>query len=146
VLIAIEMHAINPAASCNASRVKEMTTETGGNLHIGVRQTGASLLGATKFRRNTSPWRADLRWANYQNWWNGHSWLDGRLSDFVDQRSDALSRRPSVIVGMAELKVVRSQHKDDERQWRIDLNALCEALKPVPTWFEWVVPDGTSTI
>jgi hypothetical protein len=47
---------------------------------------------------------------------------------------------------MAELKIVYSQHENDERQWRIDLDALCEALKPVPTSFEWVVPGCSSTI
>jgi len=38
-----------------------------------------------------------------------------------DKRSYALGRRPSIIVRMAELKIVCSQHEDDERQWRIDL-------------------------
>jgi hypothetical protein len=123
-----------------------MTSESGGNLRIGLCQTRASLLGTTKFRRNTSSWRADLRWTNNQNWWHWNSWLDGRVPDLIDKRSYALGRRPSVIVRMAELKIVRSQHEDYERQRRIDLDALCEALKPVPTLFEWIVPDCTSPI
>ena len=31
---------------------------------------------------------------------------------------------------MAELEIVRSQHKNDERQRRIDLDALCKAFQP----------------
>jgi hypothetical protein len=64
----------------------------------------------------------------------------------MDKRGNALRRRPSVIVRMAKLKIVGSQHEDDERQRRIDLDALRQALKPVPAWFEWVIPRCTSPI
>jgi hypothetical protein len=86
----IEMNAINSTATCDGLRIKKMTSEIGGNPHLGLRKIGASLLGATKFRRDAPPWRADLRWANYQNWWHQHSWLNGRLPDLIDKRGYAL--------------------------------------------------------
>ncbi len=42
----------------------------------------------------------------------------------MDERGNSLSCRPSVIVGMGELEVVRPQHQHYKRQRRTDLDAL----------------------
>src|SRR5580693_8490191 len=67
MLLCVEMHAIDGTARRDASRVKEMASETGRSLEIGCRQTERSLLGLSKFRRNASARRANLRRANHQH-------------------------------------------------------------------------------
>ena len=47
---------------------------------------------------------------------------------------------------MRKLKIIRSQHKNDERQRRVNLNSLRQTSKSLSPRFEWVIPYGTPAV
>src|SRR5207245_11656555 len=57
---------------------------------------------------------------------------------------ERLTRRR--YIGMRKLKIIRSQHKNDERQRRVNLNALRQTSKSLSPRFEWVIPYGTPAV
>ena len=47
---------------------------------------------------------------------------------------------------MAELKVIRAQHQDHKREWRLRLDPLGQALNAIATWFERIFPDRPPSV
>jgi hypothetical protein len=47
---------------------------------------------------------------------------------------------------MHGLKIVRTKHEDDERERRIDFDALLDSGQPAPSRFERIVPDRSTPI
>src|SRR6266446_2613393 len=47
---------------------------------------------------------------------------------------------------MRKLKIIRSQHKNDERQRRVNLNSLRQTSKSLSPRFEWVIPYGAPAV
>ncbi len=118
-----------------------MAFEVPCDLFVCLRQTSASLLGSTKFWSDAPFRRANQRGTNDQNQRNRHARLDGRFPDFTDERSHALSRGPRIIVRMRKLKIVCSEHQNDKRQRRIDLNALRKPLQPVSARLKGIIKN-----
>ena len=62
-----------------------------------------------------------------------------------DQGRDPLGRVPGVVL-MDRLKIVRAKHEDDERERRIDFDALLDSCKTVSSRLERIVPDGATAV
>src|SRR5260221_13560764 len=108
------MNTINLARTCDGVRIKVVTSQSGSNLLVGFVKAGAPFLSSPELRRNRSVWYTDSWRADNQDCRYGHTGFDRRDSDFMNQCGNALSCRPSVVVGMAKLEIVGSQHQDEK--------------------------------
>src|SRR5690348_12879996 len=141
MLIGIEMNAVERTDGSDGRRVEILAAKFGSHLPVGFSETSRSLLGAAKsFRGVTTLSSANARRANYQDRRHWHSLFDGRSPDLANQRADALRGGPGIVMRMAELKIVRSEHQDDERQRRMALDALPQTDETVPARFERIFP------
>jgi hypothetical protein len=101
----------------------------------------ASLIGTAKLLRPLSLRSANQRRRNNQYRRPRHPRLNRCLPNRFHQRCDTPRRRPHIVVRMSELKIVRPQHQDHQRQRRINLNALADPFQSTATRFERVVPN-----
>jgi hypothetical protein len=111
MLTGIEVHAIDCTCSHNTPSVKVFAIEIGSNLQVGPGQACAPFFCAMKLLGNGASRTPNLRWTHDQNGRRWHSWLDRRFSDLIHKSGNALSRRPSVVVRMTELKIVCAEHE-----------------------------------
>ncbi len=140
------MDTVYLAGGDDGSGVEKGAGEIGSDLLVGGGQSGTALIGTLEFWGIESARSANGRRANDQNGRNGHLRLDRSFADLVYERSDALCGRPGIVVWMRELKVVGAEHEDDEREGRIDLDALGEAFASVASELERVVPNGAASV
>jgi len=104
------MYAINCTGTRDSLRIKVVAFEIRGHLSICCRQTFASLLGGLKLRCDISSRSANLWGGDDQNRRHRHTWLDWRCPNLIHKCSYSLGCRPSVVVWVAELKIVRTEH------------------------------------
>src|SRR5437870_2208877 len=135
------MDTINLTDACDCVCIQVMTPQSRGHVAVSLWHAGGPFLSAAELGCDRSLWRPDSWRTDNQDWRHRHPGFDRRNSDFVDNCGDALSCRPGVVIGMGELKVIRSQHQDDKRQGRADLDALLQALEPISARFERILPD-----
>ena len=140
------MNAIDLAGRGHAPGVEEMAAQSQTDFPIGIREPRTPQLRSRELRRACPFGRVNWRRAYYKNGRDWHSRFDRRSPDFRDQRSNSLCRRPGIVVGMRELKIIRSQHHDDQSKRRMYLDSLSQALKSVPARLERIVPDCASSV
>ena len=116
MLVGIEMNAIERTNCGNGRRIEVFTAKFGSHLPVGFSKPGGSLLGAAKsFCGITTLSRTNARRANDQDRRYRHFWLDRRSPDLANQRADAFRCGPGIVMRMSELKIVCSEHQDDQR-------------------------------
>lgn len=123
-----------------------MARQSGAHCPIGIGKPCTPLLRAGKLRGNGALWRSNWWRTHHQNRRNGHSRLDRRLPYLVHQRSDPLSCRPGSVVRVRKLKIIRTQHQDDQRQRRMYLDALRQTEAAIAARFERIFPNGAPAV
>ena len=101
MLIGIQVYAVNDTGGGDGLSVKESALEICSDLHVGVCETDAAVLGAAKLQSDFARGmagplgalgRADLGRANYQDGRHGHSRFYGRVAYLIYKCSDTLCR------------------------------------------------------
>lgn len=145
MLVGIEVNSVDSTRSRYRARVEKAAMQFSCNLAIRFPESHTSLFGAGEFRRDCSSRCLNRRRRHNENIRRRHAGFDRCLTDRANQCRDPLSRVPGIML-VHRLEVVRPQHHNDHRQWRIHLNALLNAETSVATWLERILPDSSPTI
>ena len=145
VLIRVKVDAIDATRRRDRSGIEVLASKDGADLTVSRRKTGG-------LRRGTYELRCDWAlggaygWRNHdQDRWNGHARLHGSLSDASHKRCYTLRCMPG-RVRMHGLKVIRAEHQDDEREWRVHLYFLSKSSESVATRQEGVFKHGSTAV
>ena len=145
VLIGIEMDAVDFADADDAPASKNSQLISAAIAAIRRADTGGFLACVGELLRHRSGRRPGWRRRDDENWRHRHVRLYWSPAYRAHQRRDAL-RRVRGIVLMHRLKIVRAQHEDDERERRIDFDALLDSGKAISSRLERIVPDGSAAV
>src|SRR5258708_3729904 len=119
MLVRIEMDTVDPARRRDTACIEEVTAKKRADLAIRIGESRTPVFRPGKLLRDGSLWGKDRRWAHDEHRRDGHARLDRRSSDFVNERSNTLSRRPGIVIRMRELKIIGSQHQDHKGERRM---------------------------
>src|SRR5271163_2761232 len=100
------MDSVHAARRRYGSGIEKVTGQIGADLSIDLSQAQASLLSSREFSGDWSLWEPNGRGRYQKDGRNGHARFDGGQPDLIYKGGDALTCRPSVVVGVTELKVV----------------------------------------
>src|ERR1700693_1116609 len=114
MLVSVEMYSVHAARRRYGTCVEEVAGQIGADLAIDLGQARAPLLRSGKLGGDGSLRATNGRRRHQEDGRDGHPGLDGRLPDLSYKSDHALTCRPSVVVGVAKLKIIRAQHKDHE--------------------------------
>src|SRR5687768_13950143 len=139
------MNAIDWAGRDDAIRVEEPAAQFRRDGAICVAQSNRLQGRVLELFRHRTCGSLRTRWRNDQNVRYRHVRFDRRPAYRAHNRRDTLRRVPGAVL-MDRLKIVRAEHQDDEREWRVDLDSLLDSDEAVAAGFERVVPNGSATV
>src|SRR5579871_822429 len=140
------MDSVHSAGWSDAAGIEEMAGKIRADLAIDIGESDAPLVRTIEFGRDYALRVANRGRSDQQNRGNRHAWLNGCFANFPDQRGDALSGRPGIVVRMAKLEIVGAEHQDYESQRRLRFDLLGESFDAFASGFEGVFPNGAASV
>src|SRR5215813_8677248 len=114
MLFRIEVHPVDIARRGDRARIEEMAAELLADFFVGRSQAHAFFLASLELRSDWTAGSPQWRGSHDQDRWHRHSWLDRRVANGGDQRSNALGGVPGIVL-MHRLEIVRPEHEHDQR-------------------------------
>src|SRR3954453_5998260 len=139
------MHAIDTTGAGYTARIEEMASERDRDLALSCSESGRSSRAAGELRCDRTARLFHGRRSDDQDRRNRHAWFDRRLPDCTYERRDPLGRKPGIVL-MHGLEIVRAEHHDDQRERRIDFDALREPGETIASRLERIVPHSAPAV
>ena len=139
MLVNIEMNAIYPAGGCHGAGIKEEAAEFRCNFPVSIRQSRIAGVAGREFQSDRASGVLHRRRGDRQNRGNWHSRFYRCLPDRRDQRGNALCGVQD-IMRVYGLKIVGTEHQNDQGQRRVDFDLLRQTYEAVTPGLEGVLP------